>query len=132
VRSESEIRSDVENKLRWDRYVDDDLIDVSVDGGNVSLSGSVASAAERTRALDLAWTAGVRSVDGSDLRVESWTDGRGSRELKPVKATDAEIASAIERSFEASPRLAGSDIQVAVGAGIVTLRGAVDNLKAKQ
>jgi osmotically-inducible protein OsmY len=132
VRSESEIRSDVENKLRWDRYVDEGLIDVSVSGGIVSLSGHVGSAAERTRAMNLAWTAGVRSVDASALDVAPWADGRTSNQMGPRRATDAGIASAIERAFEASSRLAESDVEVAVDSGVVTLRGAVDNLKSKR
>jgi hyperosmotically inducible protein len=47
-RSDEEIKRDIEGRLKWNVYVDDILIDVSVSDGKVFLAGIVGSAAEKT------------------------------------------------------------------------------------
>ncbi|MGA9535790.1 MAG: BON domain-containing protein, partial [Desulfobacterales bacterium] len=68
-RSDAEIREEIKKTLRWDVYLDDALIDIDVKDGKVTLTGTVGSLAEKSRAWTDAWVAGVKSVDNSDLQV---------------------------------------------------------------
>ncbi len=49
-RPEDEIKAEIEQRLAYDVWIDDALIDVKVLRGNVAISGSVASLAEKKRA----------------------------------------------------------------------------------
>lgn len=69
-RPDWDIRSDVESRLRWSSRVDDALISVQVNNGNVRLSGTVGSAAEKNLAVANAWVKGARSVDAGGLKVD--------------------------------------------------------------
>jgi len=130
-RSDTEIEAEVRKRLQWDARVDDGLIDVAVDHGDVKLTGAVGSALERTNAMDDAWVGGVKSVDASDLGVEWWDRHRMRREAVAFK-TDAEIQRAVESAFLYDPRVSSFNPDVAVSAGTVTLSGVVDNLQARR
>jgi osmotically-inducible protein OsmY len=131
-RSDSEIRAEIGRALRWDTLVDDALIDVNVDDGNVTLEGTVGSAAEKRRARGDAWVMGVDSVDADGLDVESWTRDKRFRKGKYVNKSDREIRRAVEDALLYDPRVASFDVGVSVDNGVVCLDGEVDNLKAKR
>jgi osmotically-inducible protein OsmY len=131
-RPDQEIKADIQQTLRWDTLVDDGLIDVDVNDGKVLLSGTVGSAAERRRATRNAWTAGVVSVDDSQLVVARWTRDPELREDKYVIKEDADIEAAVRRALEIDPWVDGENVEVSALAGVVTLRGRVGNLQAKR
>jgi osmotically-inducible protein OsmY len=69
-----EIREEIKVSLIWDVFVDDALVAVDVDQGRVALSGTVGSAAEKTRSVGVAGIRGVRRVDATDLDVDPVDD----------------------------------------------------------
>jgi len=131
-RPDREIEPEIKRALRWDTLVDDALIDVSVNDGNVTLSGIVGSAAEKRLARYDAWVAGVRSVDASELEVERWArDPDLRREKYTYKPADS-IKQAIRDAMVYEPRVNAAAIEIDVAGSVATLRGTVDNLKAKR
>ncbi len=132
-RNETEIRNDVEARLRWDTLVDDSLISVlAAQGGRVTLSGTVGSAAEKRRAGADAWVAGVRSVDTDHLEVEPWANDDDLRLDKFSHKKDSEVRAAIMKTLAYDPRVLDEEIAVTVTEGGARLLGEVKNLQAKQ
>jgi len=131
-RDDADIEAEIREALRWDTLVDDALITVDVENGKVELSGTVGSAAEKTEARSHAWVAGVQEVDASGLKVARWARDEDLRKEKYEPRPDDEIRDAITDAFVYDPRLVSFDIVPHVRNGIVTLRGMVDNLKAKR
>jgi osmotically-inducible protein OsmY len=131
-RDDGEIAEEVKRVLHWDAYVDDAMIDVAVDDNEVSLSGTVGSMAEKTRARRKAWVSGVSAVNTDQLDVKWWARDAQLREGKYLDHTDAEIKKAVKDALLYDPRVNLFDIEVTVTEGYVTLRGVVDNLKAKR
>lgn len=132
TRTDYEIEKEIEAALKWDEMIDDGLLKVHVDNGDVDLTGSVASAAEKTNAMHTSWVAGVRSVDVSDVAVEWWLEDKDLRKNKNMQVTDAEIVQAIRDAAAYDPRVNAFDISAESELGWVTLRGDVNNLKAKK
>ncbi len=130
-RTDTEIKPEISKRLQWDSLVDDGLINVQVDDGKVFLSGTVGSAAEKHRAESDAWVGGVKSVDSSDLKVEKWARDENMRKQKYVDRTDLEIREAVQDALLYDPRVSHFNIEVNVSNDIVTLRGIVDNIQAK-
>lgn len=130
-RSDIEIQNEIDQALRWDAYVDDTLIDVSVDDNEVSLSGTVGSYAEKLEAGNEAWVSGVTGVE-NNLEVAYWARDERLRKDKYVDMLDSEIKDAINDAYLYDPRVNMFDITVDPDGGYVTLRGTVDNLKAKR
>jgi osmotically-inducible protein OsmY len=131
-RSDPEIRNDVIGRLRNDARLDHGLIDVTVNDAQVSLSGSVGSAAERQRALSDAWVAGAKGVDVSALDVRWWLRDDMKRSTEHGVRDDQEIEEAVEMAFIHDPRVYSFSPQVEVDKGVVTLSGTVSNLQAKK
>lgn len=131
-RSDHEIETEIEQALRWDAYVDDQMINVTVSSGKVSLSGTVGSAAEKRMAKAAAWVAGVKSVDTDKLNVEMWARDEKLRGNKYAVDAGTDIESAVEEALLIDPRVEGFNADVEVAGSTVTLRGTVDNLKAKR
>lgn len=131
-RPDYEIKAEVEKALEWDPFVDHALIDVSVKGGDVKLTGIVGSAAEKRYALLDAYVHGVESADNSGLDVKRWARDKDLRGQKYADKTDKEIEDAVKDALLYDPRVFAFKITPEVEAGIVTLRGTVDNLKAKR
>ncbi len=130
-RSDTEIRSEIKKALQWKANIDDGLINVEVDNGRVRLSGVVGSAAEKSSAFYTAWVTGVSFVDDSELKVEWWAKDEDLRQYKNLPRTDDEIKQAIIDAAAYDPRVSTFDIIPEVDDGHVTLRGVVDNLRAK-
>jgi osmotically-inducible protein OsmY len=131
-RPDSEIEQDIKKRLRWDKLVDHALVDVEVEDGNVTLTGTVGSAAEKSRAFTDAWVQGTESVDNSGLDVKWWARNDELRKDKYVVKSDEELARAVEDALLYDPRVQSFEIDADADAGMVTLRGTVDNLMAKR
>lgn len=131
-RPDREIEPDIEQSLKWNALVNDALIDVDVANGKVTLSGTVGSLAEKRRARYDAWVAGVRMVDDSDLKVHDWAKSPNRRETEYPTKTAGAVKDAINDALLYDPRVSSFSITPHVTGSIVTLRGTVDNAKAKQ
>lgn len=131
-RSDDDIRAEIERRLDFDVWVDDGLIDVNVIQGQVVLSGTVGSLAEKKRAFGDAWIAGVKAVEDGQLQVD-WSKHNEMRRSRKYegKTSDAEIRQAIKDAFAYDPRISRFDPEIEVNNGVVTLTGRVDNLLAK-
>src|SRR5580704_11341025 len=70
MRTDAEIRRDVESELQWDPSVDDKKIGVIVNNGVVTLTGEVSHFAGKWAAEDIAKrVSGVRAI-ANDLQVK--------------------------------------------------------------
>lgn len=128
-----EIKRDIEAAMRWNVLLDHALIDVSVGrDGKVMLSGTVGSAIEKDEAYNCALVTGVQSVDTTGLEVKGWARNNELAANKYAVKSDAALKEAIKDAFLYDPRVFAFKITVDVENGAVTLRGAVDNLKAKR
>jgi osmotically-inducible protein OsmY len=130
-RTDTEIAADVKSRLKWDIWIDGDLISSAVQAGKVTLSGTVGSAIGKSRAYDDAWVAGVASVDYSGLKVETWARDDTKRQMKYPIRSDEEIKNAVQAALRIDPRVSAFSPDVTVEGGIVILGGTVGNLKAK-
>lgn len=131
-RRDADIQHDIEQALAWNGMVDDGLIEVAVSKGDVTLSGTVGSAAEKNEALSESWVAGVQSVSAKDLHVERWARDEEFRAHKYTAKSDDSIKHALEVALASDPRVMSFHVTPTVQDGVVTLRGSVDNLKAKR
>lgn len=131
-RDDREIKTEIESALRWNALVDHGLIEVSVKDGKVKLSGVVGSAAEKRQARLSARVGGVETIDDEQLEVSRWARDGDLREQKYVFKSDAEIEEAIQDALVYDPRVSSFAVDVSVRYGVATLRGVVDNLRAKR
>lgn len=131
-RPDGEIAAEVREKLDWDVLVDGDLIEVTVDGNTVKLTGVVGSAAEKRYAVSDAWVTNVEEVDAGNLKVESWARDDRFRKRKYTPKDDEDVKAAIADALFYDPRVISTNVNVRVDSGEVVLSGKVDNLKAKR
>ena len=131
MRSDREIKADIEQALKWNASIDDGLIQVKVADGTVELRGVVGSAAEKNNAMYTSWVSGVESVDYDGLKVEWWAKDEDLRQNKYLSISDEEIEEAIKDASLYDPRVFSFEITPESNNGWVTLRGTVENLKAK-
>lgn len=130
-RSDSDIQAAIEDRLRLDPYVCEELIKVNVENGKVNLSGTVGTVAEKSRAYNNAWVAGVRSVNNKSLEVNWWACNSVRQEVKFGSKSDEALEKTVREAFLHDPRVFSFKPKVEVDDGIVILTGEVDNLKAK-
>jgi osmotically-inducible protein OsmY len=118
MKSDSEIRDDVIEELRWEpRISDPDAIGVAVKDGAVTLTGSVPSYAEKLAATEAAERVyGVKAV-ASDLKVK----------LPGTPRDDADIATAIAHVLDWNVQIPAGKVQARVQDGWVTLEGEVEH-----
>ena len=131
-RPDSAISEEVRNRLQASVWVDSALIDVRVNDGSVTLSGTVPDAAAKERAESLAWVAGVSDVSAENLQVEPWAEKEFRRDETDTETVDRTIKDAVQRSLSYNPRTAPFSIEASVADRDVTLRGEVGTLMAKQ
>lgn len=131
-RSDYEIKTEIERRLNLDPYIEDGFIDITVNNRKVSLTGTVGSFAEKSRAFEDCWVRGVKGVDFSGLQVEPWTDDEMTRDTKWVQKSDKEIKQAVKDAFLYDPRVMSFNISVSIDNGVATLTGQVKNLQVKQ
>ena len=133
MRNDAEIKNEIEQALKRDVYLDGaGLIDVSVEDGDVTLTGTVGSAFEKRRARTKSWVIGVSDVDNSGLEVEDWVNEERERNTAYPTLSDSEIQDAVNDALLYDPRTNSFQVDVSVNNGYVTLRGNVDNLKARR
>ena len=127
-RLDSEIRAEITQRMKFDTLVGHDDLAVSIDDGKVTLEGTVASLAEKQRAISNAWTAGVDDVDASGLDV-AWD---ADLVISFVPTSDAAIADAIMDTLAIDARVPEEAISIAVDDGVAKLHGTVSHLKARR
>jgi osmotically-inducible protein OsmY len=117
MKTDSELKRDVENELKWEPSVNEAHIGVSVKEGVVTLSGHVPSYAEKYAAEKAAKRVyGVKAVaDELDVKLP------GS-----AKRTDEDIAAACVSALKANYSVPDEKIKVVVNNGWVTLEGEVE------
>jgi osmotically-inducible protein OsmY len=116
MRTDAEIRRDVESELQWDPSVDDKKIGVIVNNGVVTLTGEVSHFAGKWAAEDIAKrVSGVRAI-ANDLQVKIPLSGVRS---------DTDIAEAAANAMQWHVSMGGTQIKPVVKDGWVTLSGKV-------
>ncbi|MFW5778110.1 MAG: BON domain-containing protein [Bacteroidota bacterium] len=131
-RSDYEIEEEISSAMEYDVRLDHALIEVEVDDGDVQLSGTVGSAAEKDLAIADAWVIGVNSVSADNLEVNEWARNENMRKDKYIDKTDEQIRQAVKDAFLYDPRVFSFNPNVSVEDGYVTLTGTVDNFQAKR
>ncbi len=112
-KSDKQLQQDVEEELRWDPKVNAAQIGVTVDGGAVSLTGTVDTYAQKWAAEDATKrVSGVRTM-AQDLSVKLLSDH---------KHTDSEIATAIQSALKWDV-MVPKTVTAKVTSGSVTLEG---------
>jgi len=71
LRTDAEMKEDVEDELWWSPFVDSDDVSVSVDQGVVRLEGRVDSWSELRAAVENAYEGGAYSVDNDLIVIET-------------------------------------------------------------
>jgi osmotically-inducible protein OsmY len=115
MKSDNELRRDVEHELEWDPRVDERRIGIAVLDGIVTLTGEASSYAEKwyaERAVER--VKGVRGIV-NDLEVKS-----------AVERSDIDIAKDAVEAVTANVMVPHERIRVRVANGWVTLEGEVD------
>jgi len=116
VKSDADIRRDVQNELQWEPSLDAAAIGVNVQGGVVTFVGEVAHYADRWTAEEVAKrVTGVRAI-ANDLQVKMPTAGERS---------DTEIAAAAAAALKWNVSLGACDIKTVVRQGWIILSGQV-------
>ena len=117
MRGNNEIRQDVRDELEWDPRVNDDGVNVDVNQGIVTLSGSVDTYTQRYYAAqDAEHISGVRAVvNHLDVIVPSFH-----------ARADADIARAAVDALQWNVEVPPNRITVRVNNGLLTLDGTVD------
>jgi osmotically-inducible protein OsmY len=112
-KTDKQLKQDVEEELRWDPKVNSAQIGVTVDGGAVSLLGTVDTYAQKWAAEDATKrVSGVRTM-AQDLSVKLLSDHKHS---------DAEIAAAIQSALKWDV-MVPKTVTAKVTSGSVTLEG---------
>lgn len=115
MKSDSELRHDVERELEWDPSIDARNIAVMAKNGVVTLTGNVSSYSDKWRAERIAKrVAGVTAL-ANDIEV------RLSKER-----TDADIAESARLTLKLDNRIPVDRVKVIVDHGWITLEGTVD------
>lgn len=115
-KSDAALQQDVIRELKWDPRIDETRIGVEVEGGIVTLTGSIESYAERLAAQEAAHRVHGVSDVVNDINVKY----SGPR-------TDADIAKAVRHALEWDVFVPEERIQSTVSGGVVTLEGLVDH-----
>jgi osmotically-inducible protein OsmY len=116
MRTDADIRRDVESELQWDPSIDDSTIGVIVRDGVVTLTGEVGHFSSKYTAEDATKRVkGVRAI-ANDIQIKIQGAGRRS---------DPDIAEAAANALRWDVSTGGAQIQPVVKDGHVTLSGQV-------
>ncbi len=118
--TDAEVKDDINDQLFWDSRVSSDTVNVSVENGRVTLTGSVDSyTAKKAAAQSALDVAGVISVD-NELAIELPT----TTEIPK----DDVLIDRVENLLSINPDLEATDITIKATNGNVILEGTVDSL----
>ncbi|HET9626704.1 MAG TPA: BON domain-containing protein [Kofleriaceae bacterium] len=117
MKTDSQLKQDVTNELKWEPSVNETHIGVSVKNGIVTLSGHVPTYGEKYGAEKAAKrVAGVKAVaDELDVKLAS-----------SATRTDEDIAAACLAALKAHSSVPDEKIKLVVNSGWITLEGLVD------
>jgi osmotically-inducible protein OsmY len=115
--TDGELVDQVEDALDWEPSIDVSDVDVTVDGGVVTLRGDVGTFAEKQAVERVVLS--VYGVEGiaNDLKV---------RLAREFERSDTDVAQAAVHSMRWNTQVPSDRVTVAVSDGWVTLRGMVD------
>lgn len=130
-RPDSEIVRDVQSRLYWALPIDSHFVSVQCANGRVTLSGRVATPADRNKALALSWMSGVRQIDGSRLVVDPGAFPSEPRPRVIPGASDASISTAVRDALFYDPRVP-REVTVQVRHAVATLSGTPSTLSQKR
>ncbi|MEB3887282.1 BON domain-containing protein [Lyngbya sp. CCY1209] len=136
--TDGEIAENLRNRISRSPYIDAEDVNVSVDEGIVTLSGTVDSYSEKWRAGDLATlTLGVTGainnlqIEGQQLSYDrpfyDWDALENGGDYSPAEKADAELKQDIADQMAWSPFIDRDDINISVNNGVATLTGTVDS-----
>jgi osmotically-inducible protein OsmY len=112
-------------------YLSGSAVEVSSDQGNVSLSGTVGSAAEKMIATNTAWVLGVKSVNAANLLVAPKPKAEYAKTPKSLSTNDEAIVKNMKALLNFDSRTSGAEITIKSVAGKVSLSGDVKSYRAK-
>jgi len=115
----------VSESLHWDVWLDGDWVHAKVEGGKVTLEGTVGSEFAKLCADHDAFVFGVTAVNDDALKVVPNSLDRMRREARYIFTADDDLRRNIEASLHRDPRVSAFAPAVQVKAGIATLTGAV-------
>jgi osmotically-inducible protein OsmY len=116
--TDSWIKMKIYTSFAPEKTLDDSDIDVDIKNGAVTLNGTVVTAAGRERAVAIAkGTDGVKGVTNNLRIAPAGTTAKGM--------SDGSIKARIYGQFASDSALEGSDINLDVDDGVVTLKGTV-------
>lgn len=130
-RPDPQVAADIKRRLESDALVDATRIEITVKDGNVSLTGVVGSAAEKSRAANDAWVVGTHSVDTQGLEVNPLFRNESNR-ARFAYRTDEELRNTVQDALRYDPRVDPSRIHIDVKNGEAILTGTVESLAAKR
>jgi osmotically-inducible protein OsmY len=117
-KSDSQIHHDVLEELKWDSRVDETEVGVQVNGGVVTLTGTVTSWAKRVAAQEAA----RRVIGVLDVANDTKVNVPGG-----LARTDTEIAQAVRQTLEWDVFVPNEKITSTVTDGWVTLEGPIES-----
>jgi hyperosmotically inducible protein len=120
---QAKVEKQIQANLQNDAELRDNKIDVRVDGRVATLTGTVDSAREKTRAAKLSR---VGPIDLVDNQLEVASAG-----IKNA-VTDSGITTEIKTQFLANTTLRHANISVDTNNGVVTLKGTVPSLDVRR
>jgi len=117
MKSDTQIKNDVESELSWDAAIGSTGILVSVRSGIVTLSGTVSTYADKFHAEHAASRVSGVNALAVEIRVQP---------LDPYIRSDTEIARSAETALQYVSYLPKDAVKIIVEDGWVTLSGVVD------
>ncbi len=128
--SDTEIQRLVEQKLRGENLLTDG-VEVSVDGGVVTLGGKVPNVSTKDRIIETALEVLQVKEVLSELEIAPGDSAEGAETIQePTPSSDEQIRQLVEEKLQAE-KLLKETFDVSVEAGVVTLKGKVPNVWTK-
>lgn len=132
LRPDGDIRPEIIRRFQLSPFLAEGLIEVEVDDGQVTLTGTVGSLAEKSVATMLSWVVGVKNVNASQIQVLPLLDQHGRRDKFTALRNDVQVRRAVQDALLYDPRVPQAEVEVRVQDGMVTLLGDVSRLTAKR
>ncbi|SNC66523.1 Osmotically-inducible protein OsmY, contains BON domain [Hymenobacter gelipurpurascens] len=120
--SDETLTTQIWKLLEYDSGINSGQVQIRTASQVVTLTGTVATAAEKARLIATAYQAGASRVVSHDLQVAYWFAYR----------PDDYLAQLVRDALHASPQLPATEPLVQVQDGIVTLAGVVATLHSRQ